>query len=50
VVVSTDIIKVVLAKQISKYLKMSYILTFRKIVGIVLLLGGFILMYRTAFN
>jgi threonine/homoserine/homoserine lactone efflux protein len=50
VVVSTDIIKVVLAKQISKYLKMSYILTFRKIVGIILLLGGFILMYRTAFN
>jgi threonine/homoserine/homoserine lactone efflux protein len=49
ILVLTDFIKVSLAKQISKYLKTSYILTFRKIVGIVLLIGGFVLIYRTAF-
>jgi threonine/homoserine/homoserine lactone efflux protein len=49
VIVLTDIIKVALAKQISKYLKMSYIITFRKIVGVVLLIGGVALIYKTAF-
>lgn len=48
-IILTDILKVALAKQISKYLKMSYILTFRKIVGIVLLIGGVVLIYKTAF-
>ena len=48
-VVLTDIIKIALAKQISKYLKMSYILTFRKIVGVVLFIGGIVLIYKTAF-
>lgn len=48
-IVLTDMLKVALAKQISKYLKMNYILIFRKIVGIVLLVGGIVLIYKTAF-
>lgn len=49
VIILTDVIKVLLAKQISKYLTQKHILTFRKIVGIVLLIGGIVLVYRTAF-
>jgi threonine/homoserine/homoserine lactone efflux protein len=49
VLIFTDILKIALAKQISKNLKMSYILTFRKIVGVVLFIGGVILIYKTAF-
>ncbi|NJN78417.1 MAG: hypothetical protein HC803_08885 [Saprospiraceae bacterium] len=49
VIVITDTLKIILAKRISKYLKAHYILIFRKIVGVVLFVGGLILIYRTAF-
>lgn len=49
IIILTDIIKVILAKKISKYLKLNYILIFRKIVGAVLLISGIVLIYRTAF-
>jgi threonine/homoserine/homoserine lactone efflux protein len=42
-----DILKVLLAKKISQYLKPKHILIFRKIVGVVMLVGGVILMYRS---
>lgn len=44
-----DVLKVLLAKKISQYLKPKHILTFRKIVGVVMLVGGVVLMYRSFF-
>lgn len=42
-----DVVKILLAKKISQYLKPKHILIFRKIVGVVMLVGGAVLMYRS---
>ncbi len=49
IIILTDFLKVLLAKKISQYLKPKHILLFRKIVGIVMLIGGIVLMYRSFF-
>ena len=46
VIIFTDTLKIVLAKQVRKYLTPKHIIKFRKIVGIVLILFGIILIYR----
>ena len=50
VIMLTDILKILLAKQISKHLTLKHILSFRKIVGIVLIIGGMVLLYRSTFQ
>lgn len=47
IIIITDTLKVLLAKKISQYLKPKHILIFRKIVGIIMLIGGIVLMYRS---
>ncbi|MFK7947125.1 MAG: LysE family translocator [Saprospiraceae bacterium] len=49
VIILTDLLKVVLAKQVSKYLTPKHIIMFRKIVGSVLIIFGIILIYRVGF-
>jgi len=49
IIILTDFLKVLLAKKISQYLQPKHILLFRKIVGIVMLIGGIILVYRSFF-
>ncbi len=48
-IIATDILKMLLSKQISKYLKHRHIFVLRKIVGVILFIGGLVLIYRTAF-
>lgn len=48
-IVFTDVVKVLLAKKITKYLTQKHILAFRKIAGAALIIGGIVLVYRSAF-
>lgn len=49
VIITTDILKIILAKQVRSYLTSNHILKFRKIVGIILIVSGIILIYRVTF-
>ena len=48
VIVSTDTLKVVLAKKIRPYLKANYLILVRRVAGVALILFGIIMMIRVA--